>query len=177
MRLCRRDVEPAWSLAWAWSWSWVIRYLQSRVTHWGLTLTMFLVVVMMVMILMVMILLVMIVLIMIHYIPSQITHSLRTGPLCPSLSQPIMYTKTSKWLMQKSRLILIWLALLDRPILLQWPAESIKIKVGARFLPTRRALWPRMSIKISQVISSTHSGVLSMQSSITQHYQDPWRTI
>ena len=51
---------------------------------------MFLVVVMKVMMLMVM-------LIMILYMPSQVTHSLRTGPLCPSLSQPIIYTKTSKW--------------------------------------------------------------------------------
>ena len=76
MRPCRQDVEPAWSWSWswAWSWSWVIRYLQSRVTHWGLTLTMFLVVVMKVMMLMVM-------LIMILYMPSQVTHSLRTGPL------------------------------------------------------------------------------------------------
>ena len=56
---------------------------------------MFLVVVMMVM----MMLMVMMVkmLIMIHCTPSQVTHSLRTGPLCPSLSQPIIYTKTSKW--------------------------------------------------------------------------------
>ena len=37
------------------------------------------------------------------------SHSLTEdwAPICLSISQPIIYTKTSKWLMQKSRLILI----------------------------------------------------------------------
>ena len=37
------------------------------------------------------------------------SHSLTEdwAPICPSISQPIIYTKTPKWLMQKSRLILI----------------------------------------------------------------------